>query len=979
MCQFARTSTLVAVVTALGLTRAESATWRVGDAGQPWRLYPVSFLLDRGETFKSDYIWGGAHGMEVVVDDDGDGLIDEDPVDLVDNDADGLINEDPADGKDNDRDGQVDEDGPDPQFDNDGDGLLNEDGLWTGGVIYDPALRKEYTLAPFFRHETPEEAALDPQGGGWGWGDDDYDVATNEDPRDGIDNDGDGLVDEDPAGAQAALPDTWTRSTFSYDAPAMTMAQRRSLAFRWDETASMYVAESAQGEVITAVASQRRFAPSDWLRPIRLDAMRNIVRLTEDRFLSGVFGSLDATGTNRWGYGRVGTAHGTDTGYGQIADGNIFSARSVTNRSSASNYFVHFRAMVSVNLIRLRPRPDFPDRTPASFRILYAGDKEQHFQQRFYQGELETRIVVTEPIIPRQVDQARPPVKEYRFVESGPFGPPPKVRILNLLDDSPEGRSWEMAEFEAYGFGYALDGAFVTEIIDVGSSRPRFRRYFDPADPERPIAFEHLKTLDDDGDEEISADELASTKAGEQFDTKLTGKPVTWGQVRWHGQVEGEDADVQVRVRSGTVLDTHIYQRRVGGGVLSPYMDRPILADWPAPGSRVDAFSYAQMPGLERAPAKLLPLNALTDRDGIPGGWTPWSAPFDFSQGIVERDGSGGVPLRLPPLHRYIQFRFDFDATETSGVSLDYLEFEFSEPVVSRQILAEIFPDTATALGVPTRYEYVLRPSLATADLGFNRIDISVPAAQSRIDTMLVDDLTWEKVVPVPPADLSDAQGEVWVRQRLASRAWLDTVTLTQSRSYASATFFDSIAGEHKLGIKTRVLRAADFPQGQDREIRVVLTTPLFRLLTAFDSWVWNDAAGRLLLQPTQPGNASDRLPSDAVQVTVQGTDEMIHLDRVSPNPFTPNNDGVNDRTAWQLDLFLLTSPADLSVTLYSLSGQSVRKLETVAGAGVHTLTWDGTDEAGNLVPPGIYLYRLFVNSDTEESRREIGTIAVTY
>ena len=207
-----------------------------------------------------------------------------------------------------------------------------------------------------------------------------------EDVCDETDNDCDGLVDEDPAGAQAALPDTWTRSTFSYNAPAMTMAQRRSLAFRWDETASMYVAESAQGEVITAIASQRRFAPSDWLRPIRLDAMRNIVRLTEDRFLSGVFGSLDATGTNRWGYGRVGTAHGTDTGYGQIADGNIFSAQSVTNRSNASNYFVHFRAMVSVNLIRLRPRPDFPDRTPASFRILYAGDKEQHFQQRFYQG-----------------------------------------------------------------------------------------------------------------------------------------------------------------------------------------------------------------------------------------------------------------------------------------------------------------------------------------------------------------------------------------------------------------------------------------------------------------------------------------------------------------------------------------------------------------------------------------------------------------
>ena len=164
-------------------TGAEVRTWRVGDGDHPWILTPVTGRLD----------WGRGWAVEILTDDDGDGLIDEDGVELVDNDGDGLINEDaveeqldndgdglfgedPVDNHDNDGDGLideddveafdddidglVDEDGPDPQIDNDGDGLVNEDGLMTNG-------------------------------------DDDYDALLNEDPVDGIDNDGDGLVDED--------------------------------------------------------------------------------------------------------------------------------------------------------------------------------------------------------------------------------------------------------------------------------------------------------------------------------------------------------------------------------------------------------------------------------------------------------------------------------------------------------------------------------------------------------------------------------------------------------------------------------------------------------------------------------------------------------------------------------------------------------------------------------------------------------------
>jgi hypothetical protein len=66
-----------------------------------------------------DKITGGCW----VMDNDEDGLIDEDPIAGIDNDEDGLIDEDPIDGLDNDGDGLFDEDDPD----DDGDGLIDED------------------------------------------------------------------------------------------------------------------------------------------------------------------------------------------------------------------------------------------------------------------------------------------------------------------------------------------------------------------------------------------------------------------------------------------------------------------------------------------------------------------------------------------------------------------------------------------------------------------------------------------------------------------------------------------------------------------------------------------------------------------------------------------------------------------------------------------------------------------------------------
>lgn len=127
----------------------------------------------------------------------------------------------------------------------------------------------------------------------------------------------------------------------------------------------------------------------------------------------------------------------------------------------------------------------------------------------------------------------------------------------------------------------------------------------------------------------------------------------------------------------------------------------------------------------------------------------------------------------LPPLHDYIQFRFDFEGGDARAIRLDYLAFDYASPVVSRGILAENFPDTAAVLGQPAQFRNVLRPDVDRAETGFDRIDIAVPTPDAQIDTLLVDDLGWTRVLPAADAEASRTASTAapgWIRCRSPGR-----------------------------------------------------------------------------------------------------------------------------------------------------------------------------------------------------------------
>ena len=106
---------------------------------------------------------------------------------------------------------------------------------------------------------------------------------------------------------------------------------------------------------------------------------------------------------------------------------------------------------------------------------------------------------------------------------------------------------------------------------------------------------------------------------------------------------------------------------------------------------------------------------------------------------------------------------------------------------------------------------------------------------------------------------------------------------------------------------------------------------------------------------------------------TDEESDRLLRVE-MSLAVLTPNGDGINDELTIAYDVFEMTSDAAVSVGVYDLSGRLVRRLyEGQDGVGRYRSTWDGTDDDGRALPPGVYLLRLVLGTDgNSDTRTEI-------
>jgi hypothetical protein len=129
----------------------------------------------------------------------------------------------------------------------------------------------------------------------------------------------------------------------------------------------------------------------------------------------------------------------------------------------------------------------------------------------------------------------------------------------------------------------------------------------------------------------------------------------------------------------------------------------------------------------------------------------------------------------------------------------------------------------------------------------------------------------------------------------------------------------------------------------------------------------WGDGSGPYhSTNPSGLGDAvSDHVIFDPWDPCTVGVHEFP---RVQEPPFTLSHNWPNPfvyRTTFRLDTRYWVI---VSALVYDITGRIVQRVmgKSHKSAGTYEIAWDGTDDQGNRVPPGMYFYRITVNGKSK-------------
>ena len=316
--------------------------------------------------------------------------------------------------------------------------------------------------------------------------------------------------------------------------------------------------------------------------------------------------------------------------------------------------------------------------------------------------------------------------------------------------------------------------------------------------------------------------------------------------------------------------------------------------------------------------------------------WSTWSPPYDFTAGLRDPAQAGqawtdGVALQSPSPTRYMQLQIIFRGNRDVAPRIDNLAFLFAEEPAAQEVFGEIWP-LETESFEPHTFTYVVRPLLQAGDKGFDRLEIFTQSRVQSVQSVLVDGV--DMMDRFPP-EIQD-----------------DRIVLA----------FDSM----------------EAPRDNEKRIEVVFDTKVLRFGTEFTGWVY-DSREPALKQQIKPGNATFRFGGDGLAVRTPLGGDLISNVQLSSPVFSPNGDGINDRLEILYDIRNVGDLTQVAVNVFDLSGRLVRRVdETTTLSGSFELSWDGRDDQGGMVSPGIYMYQVELNTDGG-SKATVGVISVAY
>ncbi len=304
-----------------------------------------------------------------------------------------------------------------------------------------------------------------------------------------------------------------------------------------------------------------------------------------------------------------------------------------------------------------------------------------------------------------------------------------------------------------------------------------------------------------------------------------------------------------------------------------------------------------------------------------PGGdWSPWSVPYRFS----------GEDIKSPSPREFMLIRARIlSHSPEMTASLRSIRVNMSDPIADRMI-GEVWPNRIETISRPADLSLFIRPSFSTALQGFDEIMIEATAG-SEMELLQVR----------TGSDDDFESGQV------------------RSFSLSELTVID-------LQPDTLWFRLPD-PIGREVDlVEVQFRSMIFSNSASFKASGQNSNSPGFW-QRVDAGDATDLVNSQTTTVLALGENEIIQDLSIDPETITPNGDGVNDEMTFSFSVARVSADKELRLTIYDLSGVVVKKFSKRRSdpRGTYSIVWPGDDESGNIVPPGIYLFRIQVDADS--------------
>ncbi|MCC7264226.1 MAG: gliding motility-associated C-terminal domain-containing protein [Candidatus Latescibacteria bacterium] len=315
--------------------------------------------------------------------------------------------------------------------------------------------------------------------------------------------------------------------------------------------------------------------------------------------------------------------------------------------------------------------------------------------------------------------------------------------------------------------------------------------------------------------------------------------------------------------------------------------------------------------------------------------WSPWSKPYLFSGDRIQSPS--------PRLYLQIRARVMADTLSKYGrpASLQSIRVQLADLYADR-LLGEVWPSRVMRIGETEERSCAIRPLFSNPGQGFDEVQLTTTAATT-LELVEVGRGTEEELL---------RGGGVWYQP-----AQLERLAATRDTLW------------FRLPVPV---------QRQGEVLQVRMKTAVYANSAEFSAAVKNSAATGSW-QRVSAGEALEGLDSQTMVVVALDGNAVFTDIGLASAVVTPNGDGINDALQLSFSLSRLDVARAVRIELFDLSGRRVREWteERADPRGRYTLAWQGEDQAGRRVPPGLYLLRLAVAAESESAEQTLVTRVV--